>query len=358
MAPHLRAYLALTLAALRTVLRNPVGAFALVATLLLLMGFIKVISTSSGPHVRVALVEPQRSPAADQLAAAIAGVPGFDVVRTDSRGASQLLTAGNADLGVTLPAGVGARDASGRPIPTSLAVRYRAGSAGENAIPALRGAVEAFDERVLGQAPPVGVEAAPVNGRRSSPIDGLLPGVIAFNIIGGALMMAAGTFSNYKTTGVLRRLKATGIGATTFVLAHATSAFVAGALQTLAIVLVAKVLFEVQLDLLALVLIVFLGYLVFLALGLAISGWIKDPQRATATAQSIAFPLIFVALLYSALPPAVASVTRVLPISYVTDALQQIAQGGTLAAVTTDVAWLCGWAIVLMVGAARVFRWD
>ena len=35
--------------------------------------------------------------------------------------------------------------------------------------------------------------------------------------------------------------------------------------------------------------VVALGYLVFLAMGLAISGWIRDGQRATVIAQSIAF---------------------------------------------------------------------
>ena len=47
--------------------------------------------------------------------------------------------------------------------------------------------------------------------------------MVAFNILGSALMLAAGTFASYKSTGVLRRLKATGMRPSIFVLAHSTS---------------------------------------------------------------------------------------------------------------------------------------
>jgi ABC-type polysaccharide/polyol phosphate export permease len=100
------------------------------------------------------------------------------------------------------------------------------------------------------------------------------------------------------------------------------------------------------------------GYLVFLAMGLAISGWIRDAQRATAMAQTVAFPMIFIALLSAGLPAGVASVTRYLPVSYVTDGMQRLSDGGQVPAVAPDLAWLLGWAAVLLVAAGRVFRWD
>jgi ABC-type multidrug transport system permease subunit len=117
-------------------------------------------------------------------------------------------------------------------------------------------------------------------------------------------------------------------------------------------------LFNDHLDILSLFLLLVLGYLVFLAMGLAISGWIRDPQRASAVAQSVAFPMIFIALLAAALPPGIATVTKYLPVSYVTDGMQQLGQGAKLGAVEWDLAWLLGWAIVLLIAAGRVFRWD
>ena len=197
-----------------------------------------------------------------------------------------------------------------------------------------------------------------MRSRSAGAIDFLLPGIVAFNIIGSALMLAAGTFSNYKSTGVLRRLKATGIGPSIFVLSHATSSFALGVLQTAAILIVASMLFNVHLDLVSLFLLLVVGYLVFLGMGLAISGWIKDPQRATGVAQSVAFPMIFIALLSPSLPPGIAAITRYLPVSYITDGMQQLGQGAPLGAVGVDLAWLLAWAVVLLIAAGRVFRWD
>src|SRR5215472_8441492 len=129
-------------------------------------------------------------------------------------------------------------------------------------------------------------------------------------------------------------------------------------LQTAAILITAGLLFKVQLDVLSLFLLLALGYLVFLAMGLAISGWIRDPQRATAVAQSVAFPMIFIALLSAALPAGITSVTRFLPVSYMTEGMQRLGEGAQLGTIEVDLTWLAGWAIVLLVAAGRVFRWD
>ncbi|HXM56167.1 MAG TPA: ABC transporter permease [Candidatus Dormibacteraeota bacterium] len=357
MRHELRAWASLTAANLRMLLRNPLASFSLFLVLLVLLGFVKAISGQT-VHTRVVVVGDAGSASAAALVAGIRRVPAFDVTRASADEADRQLRQGRADLVITVPAQLGATDGAGRPVPVALPVRYRAGSAGEAALPALRGAVEDFNERVLRQVPPVTLDASGVAGRTTGAIDVLLPGVIAFNIVGGALMLAAGTFAGYKSSGVLRRLKATGIGSSTFVLAHAAASFALGMAQTAAIVVVATLLFAVHLDVPALVVLVALGYLVFLAMGLAIAGWIRDPQRATAAAQAVAFPLIFVALLSAVLPPSVASVTRYLPVAYVTDGLQQLGQGATLGALGGDVLWLLGWSAVLLIAAGRVFRWE
>jgi hypothetical protein len=68
--------------------------------------------------------------------------------------------------------------------------------------------------------------------------------------------------------------------------------------------------------------------------------------------------MIFIGLLATSLPAGVADVTRYLPVSYVTDGMQRLTAGGQLPAVGSDLAWLVGWAAVLLVAAGRVFRWD
>jgi hypothetical protein len=89
----------------------------------------------------------------------------------------------------------------------------------------------------------------------------------------------AGVLAGHRSSGVLRRLQATGTAPATFVLAHATSTFLLGVVQTAVLLPAASLLFTVQLNQPLLLAITALGYLVFLALGFAISGWVRDPQR-------------------------------------------------------------------------------
>ncbi len=121
----------------------------------------------------------------------------------------------------------------------------------------------------------------------------------------------------------------------------------------------AGLLFRVHLDQGSMFVVTMLGYLVFLAAGFAISGWVGDPQRAPAVASSLGLPLVFIGLLPTQFfsGPA-AAVIRVLPISFVTHALHQVVQGAAWQAITVDFLSLAGWAVVLLAAASRAFRWD
>ena len=99
--------------------------------------------------------------------------------------------------------------------------------------------------------------------------------------------------------------------------------------------------------------------LVFLALGLAISGWITDAQRAPAVAASIGVPMMFVAFFPSETLPGPASfLVNLLPISFVLDGMRHIGQGGGIGSLSTDLAPLGLWALILLLAATRTFRWE
>lgn len=351
------AYGSLTISNLKMYARNPIASSSLFLALLVLLFVFKIVFDSPGPHTKLVVVDASNG-AAGVLIGDLRSVSSFDVTEASEASARALLSQAKADLEVVIPSSFGRQDSSGRPVPVSLEVTYRAGTAGETNLPLLKATVDGYDQSVLKEVPTISMSPTALHTRSAGPIDFLLPGIVAFNIIGSGLMLAAGTFSSYKSTGVLRRLKATGISPSIFVLAHATSSFAVGALQTAAILVAASLLFSVHLDLVSLFLLLVIAYLVFLGMGLAISGWIKDPQRATAVAQSVAFPMIFIALLSAALPPGIAAVTRYFPVTYVTDGMQQLGQGAGLAAIQMDLVWLFVWAIALLVAAGRVFRWD
>lgn len=117
---------------------------------------------------------------------------------------------------------------------------------------------------------------------------------------------------------------------------------------------VASLLFRHRLDLGSM-----FGYLVFLAAGFAISGWVRDAQRAPAVASSVSLPLIFVGVLPAQFFPGPAAAgIHVMPISLATHALHQLPQGALGQSIKGDLLALAGWAVVLMAAASRAFRWD
>ena len=358
MSIRFRASLSLTIANLKMYVRNPVASFSLFALLIVLLVAVKLVFDGPGPHTRVVVVDSAGSAEASTLVKDLRSVNTFDVSVASSTAAHSLLEQGKADAEVVIPGDFLSRDSTGHVVPSQVQVTYGSGAAGQASVPVLKGVVESFDETVLKQVPVVSIKATGLHTRDTSVIDALLPGIVTFNIIGSALMLAAGAFATYKSTGVMQRLKGTGMSRSVFVVSHAMASALVGVAQTAGIVVAASSLFTVHLDLLSLFLLLILGYLVFLAMGLAIGGWVKDPQRATAIAQGVAYPMILLGLLASSLPPGISGLTKFLPVSYITDGMQHLSDGGAFASVEVDLAWLSAWVIVLLAGAGRVFRWE
>src|SRR5215470_1271566 len=130
--------------------RNPVASFTLAAALLLLLVLFKLVFTGQAPHAKVAVVDASRSAESAALVRDLRAAGTFDVSPASPAAAARMLDQGATDITVTIPPDFGRRDAAGHPVPVQLQVGYRAGTAGETSMPALRGVVEAYDEVELG----------------------------------------------------------------------------------------------------------------------------------------------------------------------------------------------------------------
>lgn len=346
---NLRAYRSLTIASLRMYVRNPVAASAVFLGLLLFIFALKFLGDGT-PHVKVLVVDRASSAISARLVAAVESMPAFEVVRGDSAALAERVEDGSTDLGLELRSAAGDR--------LEAVVSYKESPGAATGVALLRGVVGDWNLAALGGTPPVTLRPAPIAGRSLGAIDQMLPGLLAFNIVQSSLLFAAGLFASYRSTGVLRRIQATGVDASTFVLAIATGTFVVSFAQTIGLVIAARVLYTMQLDLLPLVTITALGIVVFLAMGFAISGFVRDAQRAPSIAATVAMPMIFVGLFPpSALPAAVAPVMGVLPISLITTAMRQLADNPGVS-LLPQILGLAAWAVISLLAAGRAFRWD
>ena len=361
---NLRPYRALTLANFRQHLRNPLAVSSVLLASLLIVVALRFVDYSKAAHIKVRVVNQAHTALARDLLRSIRGVAYFDVTESTEPQASIAVTNGSADLAVVIPAST----VSDRALSHSarLEVIRGQGAAADQGLLFLQLALDRTQQglqRTFGLdrsgLPSVTIHTRAAQTKGLGILDAFLPGLLAMNIIQSGLLLAAGTIATYRSTGVLRRIQATGIDAGSFVLAHATSTFLLGVAQAGVLLGVAIALFSVKINILALVAMIALGYLVFLALGFAISGWITDAQRAPAIAASIGVPMMFVAFFPSdTLPGPVAVLVNLLPVSFVLDGIRHIGQGGGLETVSADLLSLSLWALLLLLAATRTFRWE
>ena len=358
MSFSLRAFRALLLANLRTFLRNPLPSSGLMVVLILLLFGLRAIEGVQGQPVRLVVADQAKNAASGRILADLQKLPGLAISEANDTVGRRRLTTGAADLELLIPAGAGATDGAGHLQPGAVEVYYRSGGQGGQAVSLVAAAVDKADRESQG-APQLLTVRTHLLNQAEGIIATVLPGVLAFNVINAGLILAAGIFAGYRTSGTLRRIQATGTRPAELVLAHAASNLLLAGVQVLLMLVAAGIIFGTVLNVPALLGVTMLGYLVFLGIGLAVSGWVRDPQRAPVVATSIAFPLIFLGLFPTSLFGGLAGqVLALLPVTMTTHALHEIVTGSGAGSFGGDLVGLGAWAVAAIAAAGRVFRWD
>jgi ABC-2 type transport system permease protein len=353
-----RAFRGLVVANLRTFLRNPLPSSGLMVVLVLLLVGVRALEGVQAQKLNVAVADQAHTAASDQIVANLRKLPSLAVSETDATTAASRINSGGADVEVLIPPGLGATDSAGHLLAAQVELTYRTGGLGDQAAALVAAAVDEADREVQAAPQLLTVKSHLLNSGLGL-LQLFLPGLLTFNVINAGLILAAGIFAGYRSTGTLRRIQATGIGPAELVLAHAFSNLLLAGAQVLLMLVAASIIFRSSLNVPALLAVTMLGYLVFLAIGLAVSGWVRDPQRAPVVASSIAFPLIFIGLFPASVVSGLAGqLLALLPVSMATHALRGIVTGSSLGSFGGDLLGLAVWAALGLAAAGRVFRWD
>ena len=208
------------------------------------------------------------------------------------------------------------------------------------------------------------IEPIPVDSRNLKFIDFLMPGVVAMSIMQMGLFSVAFSFVQLKSRGVLRRLQATPILPASFIFAQVFTRLSVSILQTLVLVGLAVVAFDVHLEgnLGIMLVLALLGGGVFVSMGFAVSGWARTEDVAAPVANAIALPMMFLSGVFfprDAMPEPLRAVADFLPLSYLVDALRNVAvDGSSLWSQWENVLGLTVWLAVTFFIAVRLFRWE
>ena len=208
------------------------------------------------------------------------------------------------------------------------------------------------------------IDAEPVDSRNLRFIDFLMPGVVAMSIMQMGLFSVAFSFVQLKSKGILRRLQATPVLPASFIFAQVFTRLVVSILQTLVLVGLAVVAFDVRLEgnLVSMLVLALIGGGVFVSMGFAVSGFARTEDVAAPIANAIALPLMFLSGVFfprDAMPEPLRAVADYLPLSFLADALRSLAvDGQTIWSQWDNVLGLVVWLAVTFVIAIRLFRWE
>ena len=203
-----------------------------------------------------------------------------------------------------------------------------------------------------------------VNSRNLSYIDFLLPGVLAMSIMNSGIFGVAFGFVVLKKRGILRRLLATPMNPSDFLISQVVSRLFVLMLQVAIMIGAGMLLFKLHFigSIFNMFVVGILGGIVFLSIGFALSGTSKSEDQVAPLANIVTLPMMFLSGVFfsrSSLPGIAHTITGFFPLTYLADGLRNVAiEGATLTMIWPQLLGLTVWSIVMIFVATKAFKWE
>jgi ABC-type multidrug transport system permease subunit len=197
------------------------------------------------------------------------------------------------------------------------------------------------------------------------PIQFLTPGLLGWALASAGVFGAAQTLVNWRSKGILRRLRLSPAPIPAVFGARVTVSVGIALVQLAMFLLVARLpLFDLQLQgaWWMCVPVVLAGVLAFLAIGTVIGAWARTQEAAQTVGQLVVLPMAFLGGSFfplDAAPAWMQTISRVFPLRYLNEAMMDVmARGQGPLSVLPEIGVLLAIAVAGTLAALRLFRWD
>jgi ABC-2 type transport system permease protein len=357
--------LAISRASLRAIFRSPsavIFSLGFPMVFILVFGFIG----GSGTSVSIALKNPQ-----DTSNYVIRALLGSQVVKLhtekDSAAIREDLEKGNIAAVLSLDS---SKSAVGF---MQYKIKTQSSSASADKYPILKMALAQTiqileDKRIPDQYKLLSVQELPqVEGRQYKMIDFVLPGMLGFSLLSAAVFGVAFVFFNLRQTLVLKRFYATPINRKNIVFGEALSRVLFQLMTAVVIIVVGHYLFDFTLvngfsTFLSMLLLSFIGLVVFMGFGFIISSVSKSESSIPPFANIFTLPQFLLGGTFfstDVFPKWLQNFCEVLPLKQLNDALRNVAfEGASLMDCSRQIGILLIWGIVIYLVAIKTFKWE
>ena len=272
------------------------------------------------------------------------------------------LKSGNLDAVIDVPAGM---DTLPPGQSDNIQVYYDASlmTNQQTLIPAIYQVVTAIDQKLGGYTPLIGMQEKTVQSQQLRYIDFLLPGVLGMTLmfigVQGGLPII-----QQRQAHIIKRLGSTPLRRSMLIFGDVVFRMIVVLFSAGLIILVGRLVFHVVMvgNWLSLCGIILLGSFVLVNLGYVIAAFVKTQESAMPIIQIVDLPMMILSGTFfsvASMPSFIEPMVKILPLTYLNDALRQIMVAGTpLYSMTTDIVVLAGWAVVTLAITIRFFEWD
>ena len=196
----------------------------------------------------------------------------------------------------------------------------------------------------------------------------LVPGIVALSIMQSGILGVVFTLISYKTQGVLKRLQATPIDPSHFLIGQMISRLLIIVIQTFVLFIIGTLILNIDIALgsifawINIIIFSVLGSILFLFIGLAISGASPNEDYAAPIANLITFPMMFLSGVFfdtDIFPNWLSQITNNLPLSPLVNSLRESALYGTnTLELLPELSIMLVWIIVAFIIGIKTFKWE
>jgi ABC-2 type transport system permease protein len=206
-----------------------------------------------------------------------------------------------------------------------------------------------------------------VKGREYKYIDFILPGQLGFSLLSTGVFGTAFVFLSLRQTLVIKRFFATPVKRYSIVLGEMLARVAFGLLGALVIILIGHYAFGFTLinglsTTLNMLILSFIGLIVFMGFGFIISGLAKNETSIPPLSNIITLPQFLLSGTFfstAAFPKWLQPISNALPLTHLNNAMRKVAfEGAGLGDVTHQLFILLAWGIVIYAVAIKTFKWE
>ncbi len=206
-----------------------------------------------------------------------------------------------------------------------------------------------------------------IKGREYKYIDFLLPGMLGFSLLSSGVFGTAFVFLSLRLTLVIKRFFATPVKKYSIILGEALARLVFSWIGALFIIAVGHFMFGFTLihgfvTVVNMLILAAIGLIIFMGFGFIISGLAKNESSVPPLSNIITLPQFLLSGTFfsiTAFPTWLQGISNVLPLTYLNQAMRNVAfEGAGLFDVTHQLLILGIWFIIVYAVAVKTFKWE